>query len=45
MTRLKIGKVVVWASSIEPSRMASIIALVSFDEMRLPPPFQPVLTR
>ena len=33
------------ALSIEPSRMASMMPLVSLIEIRLPVPFQPVFTR
>ncbi len=42
---LNIGRVKVSALSSEPLRMASIIARVSLMEIRLPVPFQPVLTR
>ncbi|MNG12864.1 hypothetical protein D3C84_965010 [compost metagenome] len=44
-SRLKIGRVLVCAFSMEPSRMASMMARVSLMEIRLPVPFQPVLTR
>lgn len=44
-TKLKKGIVFVGAWSIEWSRMASMMPRVSLMEMRLPVPFQPVLTR
>ena len=44
IARSNIGRVKVSALSREPSRMASIMARVSLMEIRLPVPFQPVLT-
>ena len=43
-TKLNTGTVLVSAFSIEPSKIASIIARVSLIEIRFPVPFQPVLT-
>ena len=42
-TKLNTGTVLVSAFSIEPSKIASIIARVSLIEIRFPVPFQPVL--
>ena len=44
-SRLNVGIVNVCASSIEPSKIASIIARVALIEIRSPVPFQPVFTR
>jgi len=44
-SKLKIVIVLVFALSIEPSSIASIIARVSVIEILFPVPFQPVLTR
>ena len=45
ISKLKMGRVFLGAFRIEPSRMASMMPRVSRMEMRLPVPFQPVLTR
>ena len=45
MAKLKIGNSPISAFSIEPSKIASIIPRVSLIEIRLPVPFQPVLTK
>lgn len=44
-SKSKYGICLVGALSMEPSKMASMIPLVSFMEIRLPVPFQPVLTK
>ena len=44
-SKLKVGITLVGAVLIAPDRMASMIPRVSLMEIRLPVPFQPVLTR